>query len=70
MPFEIITPIVQNVTTTGTTLGCEVRTTSTSSISGNETSYLDEGFESIAIGDQIILIHPEQFTQRLMRMKN
>jgi hypothetical protein len=38
MPFEVITPIVQNVTTTGTTLGCEVRTTSSASISGNETS--------------------------------
>ena len=58
MPFEIITPIVHNVTTTGTTLGCEVRTTSSTSISGNETSYLDEGFESIAIGEPNFLDTP------------
>ena len=51
MPFEIITPIVQNVTTKGTTLGCEVRTTPTSSISGKATSYPDEVFESIAIDE-------------------
>ena len=58
MPFEIITPIVQNVTTTGTTLGCEVRTTSAASISGDETPYLDEGFESIAIGEPNYLDTP------------
>jgi len=58
MPFEIITPIVQNVTTTGTTLGCEVRTTSSASISGDETPYLDEGFESISIGEPNYLDTP------------
>ena len=58
MPFEIITPIVQNVTTTGTTLGCEVRTTSAASISGDETPYLDEGFESISIGEPNYLDTP------------
>ena len=58
MPFEIITPIVHNVTTTGTALGCEIRTTSAASISGDETSYLDEGFESIAIGEPNYLDTP------------
>ena len=58
MPFEIITPIVQNVTTTGTTLGCELRSTSAASISGDETPYLDEGFESIAIGEPNYLDTP------------
>jgi hypothetical protein len=65
MPFEVITPIVQNVTTTGTTLGCEVRTTSTSSISGNETSYLDEGFESIAIGEPNYLDSPRAIYSKI-----
>jgi len=58
MPFEVITPIVENVTTTGTTLGCELRTTSAASISGDETPYLDEGFETIAIGEPNYLSTP------------
>ena len=58
MPFEVITPIVHNVTTTGTALGCEVRTTSATSISGDETPYIDEGFESIAIGEPNYLDSP------------
>ncbi len=58
MPFEVITPIVHNVTTTGTALGCEVRTTSSTSISGDEDSYLDEGFESITIGEPNYLDTP------------
>ena len=47
MPFEIITPIVQNVTTRGTSISAEVRTTTGQSMSGNEIPYLDAGFESI-----------------------
>ena len=38
MPFEIITPVVQNLTVKGTSLTAEVRTTTSKSISGNETS--------------------------------
>ena len=58
MPFEVITPIAQNVTVTGTTLGCEIRTVSAPSISGNEIPYLDEGFESITIGEPNYLDTP------------
>ena len=58
MPFEVITPIVQNVTTTGTTLSCEVRTTSAASISGDETPYIDQGFETISIGEPNYLDTP------------
>ena len=47
MPFEIITPIVQNVTTRGTSISAEVRTVTSKSISGNEIPYLDAGFEAI-----------------------
>ncbi len=58
MPFEVITPIAQNVTVTGTTLGCEIRTVSAPSISGSEIPYLDEGFESITIGEPNYLDTP------------
>jgi hypothetical protein len=49
MPFEIITPLVQNLTVQGTSLSAEVRTITGSSISGNEISFTDIGFEPVAI---------------------
>ena len=47
MPFEILTPIVQNVSVRGTSVTGEVRTITSQSIDGNEIPYLDAGFESI-----------------------
>jgi hypothetical protein len=49
MPFEIITPLVQNVTVQGTSLSAEVRTITGQSISGNEIPFTDVGFEPITI---------------------
>ena len=49
MPFEIITPIVQNVTTRGTSISAEVRTVTGKSISGNEIPYVDNGFEPLVV---------------------
>ena len=49
MPFEIITPMVQNVTVTGTSLSSEIRTISASSISGNEIPFIDKGYSSITL---------------------
>ena len=49
MPFEIITPIVQNVTVRGTSLSAEVRTITGQSISGNEIPYVDAGFEPLVV---------------------
>ena len=49
MPYEIITPIVQNLTVRGTSLNASVRTVTGSSISGNEIPFIDNGFESISI---------------------
>jgi hypothetical protein len=50
MPYEIITPIVQNLTVRGTSLSASLRTVTGSSISGNEIPFIDNGFESISIG--------------------
>jgi hypothetical protein len=49
MPFEIITPLIQNLTVQGTSLSAEVRTITGSSISGNEIPFVDIGFEPISI---------------------
>ena len=47
MPFEILTPIVQNVSVRGTSISGEVRTITSQSIDGNEIPWLDAGFESV-----------------------
>jgi hypothetical protein len=49
IPFEIITPIVHNVTVQGTSLTGEVRTTTGASISGNEIPFANSGFDPINI---------------------
>jgi hypothetical protein len=49
MPFEIVTPIVHNVTVKGTNITGELRTTTGISISGTEIPYLDNGFEPIVL---------------------
>ncbi len=47
MPFEIITPIIHNVTTRGTNITAEARTITGQSLSGNEIAFVDNGFEEI-----------------------
>ena len=49
MPFEILTPLVQNLTVQGTSLSAEVRTITGQSINGNEIPFTDIGFEPITI---------------------
>jgi hypothetical protein len=49
MPFEVITPLIHNLTLQGTSLNADIRTISGSSISGNESPFIDIGFEPIAI---------------------
>jgi hypothetical protein len=49
IPFEIITPSVQNLTVQGTSLSGELRTITGQSISGNEVPFVDVGFEPIAL---------------------
>jgi hypothetical protein len=51
IPFEIITPNVQNVTVRGTALNAELRTVTGSSISGTEIPFIDNGFESITLNN-------------------
>lgn len=47
LPFSLITPKVTTITPTATNLITQVRTISASSISGNQQSYLDEGYEQV-----------------------
>ena len=49
IPFELITPMVQNVTVRGTSLSGELRTITGQSISGTEIPFVDNGFETISL---------------------
>ena len=49
MPFEIITPVVQNITPQGTNITASLRTVTGKSLSGNEIPFIDNGFESISL---------------------
>jgi len=49
MPYEIITPIVQNLTVRGTSLSASLRSVTGSSINGNEIPFIDNGFENLSV---------------------
>ena len=58
MPYEIITPIVQDLTVPGTNLSAEVRTTTAQSLSGSETPFINAGFEAISVNQSNYLTTP------------
>jgi hypothetical protein len=58
IPFEIITPVVHNVTVQGTSLNAEVRTVSGKSFSGEEIPFTDNGFELLEINTPNYLSTP------------
>jgi hypothetical protein len=65
MPFEVLTPILQNVTVRGTNITGEVRTITSKSISGNEIPYIDNGFESITLNEPNYLSSPRMIASKV-----
>jgi len=65
MPFEIITPMVENVTVNGTTLTGQVRTTTSRSLSGNEIPFIDAGFESVVLNESNYLDSPRMICSKV-----
>ena len=49
VPFEMILPQINTVEPTGTNIAPSVRTTSGTSVSGSEPSFVDKGFEEVAL---------------------
>ena len=49
IPFEIVTPIIHNVTTVGTNIGANIRTVTGKSIDGNEIPFTDNGYENLNV---------------------
>ena len=65
MPFEIITPQVQNLTLTGTNITAQVRTTTSKSFSGNEIPFVDSGFEDITINQKNYFDTPRMIASKV-----
>jgi len=65
MPFEIITPMVQNVTVSGTTISSQIRTISASSISGNENPFIESGFDNITLNQVNYLDSPRMIASKV-----
>jgi len=70
IPFEIITPIVQNLTVQGTSLSAEARTVTGTSISGNEIAFVDSGFESISINQPNYFSSPRLICSKVNEDQN
>jgi hypothetical protein len=65
IPFEIVTPIVQNVTPAGTSLTGQIRTVTASSIDGSETPFVDKGFEDITLEGDNYMSTPRMVASRI-----
>jgi hypothetical protein len=63
--FETITPNVQTMSVTGTSIKASVRTVSATSVDGNEQSFVDQGYEDISLNGPNNLDTP-----RLLASKN
>ena len=58
IPFEIITPVIDNITLPKCSLSAEIRTTTGVSIDGDEDQWLDNGFEPITLNESNYLETP------------
>jgi hypothetical protein len=65
IPFEVVTPIVQNVTPPGTNITAQVRTITASSVDGSEVAYQDKGFEDISLDGDNYMSSPRMIASRI-----
>ncbi len=65
MPYEVIRPLIHNVTVQGTSLTGELRTTTATSISGTEIPWINNGFEPIAVNQTNYLTTPRTIASKV-----
>jgi len=65
IPFEVITPMIDNITLAKTSLSAEVRTTTGVSIDGEEDQWLDNGFEPVSINETNYLETPRLISSKV-----
>jgi len=51
IPFEVLTPVIENITVPGTTLKAQVRTVSGQSMDGSEIPFIDMGYQYVTINE-------------------
>ena len=49
VPFEVIDPRISTITPTGTSIASRIKSVSGTSMSGNEASFIDKGYETVAL---------------------
>ena len=65
VPFEIITPLVSNVTLPQTSITANVRTVTGTSLGGNEISFLDTGFDAVVPNESNYLNTPRLIASKV-----
>jgi hypothetical protein len=65
IPFEVITPLVQNMTPQGTNVTGQIRTITGSSVDGSEVPYQDQGFEDISLISDNYMSTPRMIASRI-----
>ena len=65
IPFEVFTPIIQNVTVNRTSLSGELRTTTNSSIDGTEIPFADAGYQSFNLDAPNYLDTPRMIASKI-----
>jgi len=65
VPFEVIDPRITSVTPTGTDITGRIKTTSGTSLSGNEASFVDKGYENIALNQLNYLDSPRIIASKI-----
>jgi hypothetical protein len=65
IPFELITPKVENLTVPGTVITGELRTTTSTSFSGNETPFVDSGFSDITVNQKNYFDSPRMIASKV-----
>jgi hypothetical protein len=63
--YEVITPIVENITPSGTNISAVIRTVSGTSVDGSEISFVDKGFENITLKGANYLSSPRLIASRV-----
>ena len=65
IPYELIRPLIHNVTVQGTALSAELRTTTATSFSGTEIPWIDNGFEPISLNQTNYLTTPRTIASKV-----
>ena len=65
IPFEMIDPQITSLTPTGTNISGRIKTTSGTSVSGNEGSFRDVGYENISLNKLNFLDSPRMVASKI-----